>query len=121
MSKLSMSQKHKYQDLARSTRSIGNAKPARFWCIACDRPRSFTYYLRHPPKKPYPSPSVCYKCIKRKQSKEHSYSSLVIMFYKVHHYHYAYVYINEQPHVSTPVELPLRLAYPEYTELLAKE
>jgi hypothetical protein len=121
MSKLLMSQKHKYQDLARSTRSTGSVKPARFWCIACDRPRSFTYHLRHPPKKPCPPPGVCRKCIKREQLKEHPYLPLAIMFYKVHHYYYTCAYINEQPCASTPVELPLRPAYPEYAELLAEE
>jgi hypothetical protein len=121
MSKLSMLQKHEYQDLARSIRSTGSIKPARFWCITCDRPRSFMYHLRYPLKKPCPFLGVYHKCIKRKQLKEHSYSPLAIMFYKVHYYYHTYVCINKQSHTSTPVELPLRSAYPKYAELLAKK
>jgi hypothetical protein len=79
------------------------------------------YYLKHPLKKPCFFPGIYHKCIKKEQLKEHSYLSLAIMFYKVYYYYYACVYINKQPCISTPVELPLRLAYLKYAELLAKE
>jgi hypothetical protein len=79
------------------------------------------YYLRHPPKKPCSPSSVCYKYIKREQLKEHPYLPLAIMFYKVYYYYHAYVYINKQPRINTPIKLPLRPAYPKYAELPAKK
>jgi hypothetical protein len=79
------------------------------------------YHLRHSSKKPCLFSGVCYKCIKKKQLKEHFYLFLTIMFYKVHHYYYICVYINEQSCTSILIELPLCLAYLEYTELSAEE
>ena len=117
-----MSGKHKDRDPARSTKSTGSRKPARYWCVACDRPRSPTYHLRHPSDKPPPPQGVCRRCIKEEQSKEHPPPPPAIVIYEVHHYyHHACACTNEQPFASPPVELPQYPAYPQCAELPAEE
>src|ERR1700726_136620 len=116
-----MSGKQEDREPVRSTRSKGSVKPARYRCIACDRPRSSTYHLRHPPEEPPPPQGVCRRCIEEEQPKEHLPPPPAITIHEVHHYHHACACINEQPCASTPVELPLSPADPECAELPAEE
>ncbi len=119
MSKLSMSEMKEYRESARSTRSMRKGKPARYRCIACDRPRSSTYHLRHPPGEPPPPQGICRRCIEKEKQKEHLHPPLAITIYEVHHYHCTCK--REQPCASTSVELPLSLAYPGCAELPAED
>jgi hypothetical protein len=123
MSKLLMLRKKEYQELARSTctRSTRNGKLAKYKCTAYDRPRSFTYYLRHPPKEPLLPQGICYRCIEKEKQKEHLLLPLAITIYEFYYYYYACTCEREQPCASTPLELPLLLAYPRCAKLLAKD
>ena len=118
-----MQGKKEYRELVRSTRSTCNEKLARYRCIAYNRPRSSTYYLRHPPKEPPPPQGICYRCIDKEKQKEHlpPPPPLAITIYKIHYYHYACTCKREQHYASTYVELPLSLAHLRYVELLVKD
>jgi hypothetical protein len=122
MSKLSMLGKKEYREPAGSTRtrSTRNGKPARYRCIACDRSRSSTYHLRHPPEEPPPPQGICRRCIEKEKQKEHLPPPPAITIYEIHHYHHACTCECEHPCASTPVELPLSPAYPRCAELAAE-
>jgi hypothetical protein len=81
----------------------------RYWCIACDRPRSSTYHSRHPLDEPPPPRSVCRRCIKE-GFEEHHCPPATVKIYEVHHYHHACGCPTEQPHAGASVEPP---PYPE--------
>ena len=121
MSKLSMQGKKEYREPAGSTRSTRNGKPARYRCITCDRPRSSTYHLRHPPEKPPPPQGICHRCIEKEKQKDHLPPPPAITIYEVHHYHHACTCKREQSCASTPVELPLSPAHPVCAELPAED
>lgn len=121
MPKLSMLRKQEDREPARSTRSTGGTKPARYRCIACDRARSSTYHLRHPSEEPPPPQGVCRRCIKKEQLKEHLPPPPTITLYEIHHYHHACTCKNKQPCASTPVELPQCLPYHGCAELPAED
>jgi hypothetical protein len=117
--------KKEYREPVRSTRPRCNEKLARYRCIAYDRPRSSTYYLRHPLKEPPPPQGICCRCIDKEKQKEHlpppPPPPLAITIYKIHYYHHACTCKREQHCASTHVELPLSLAHPMCTELPAKD
>ena len=121
MFKLSKSGKLEDRDSARSTRSTDSTKPARYRCIACDRPRSSSYHRRHPPGEPPPPQGICRRCIEKEQQQEHLPPPPVITIYEIHHYHHACACKHEKPCASAPVELPLSPAYPGCAELSAEE
>jgi hypothetical protein len=113
-----MQGKKEYREPARSTRSTCNGKPARYRCIACDRPRSSTYHLRHPPEEPPPPQGICRRCIDKEKQKEHLPPPLAITIYEIHYYH-ACTCKREQRCASTHVELPPPPAHPGCAELTA--
>ena len=116
-----MQGKKEYRELARSTRSTCNGKLVRYRCIACGRPRSSTYHLRHPPEKPPPPQGICRRCIDKEKQKEHLPPPPAITIYEIHYYHHACTCKREQHCASTHVELPLSPAHPVYAELPAED
>jgi hypothetical protein len=125
ISKLSMQGKKEYREPARSTKSTCNRKPARYRCIACGRPRSSTYHLRHPPEEPPPPQGICHRCVDKENQKEHLTPPppppLAITIYEIHYYHQACTCKREQHCASTHVELPLSPAHPRCAELSAED
>ena len=115
-----MQGKKEYREPARSTKSTCNRKPARYRCIACDRPRSSTYHLRHPPEEPPPPQGICRRCIDKEKQKEHLPPPPAITIYEIHYYH-ACTCKREQRYASTHVELPPPLAHPRCAELTARD
>src|SRR5437899_3190084 len=106
--------KQEDQEPARSTRSTGSVKLARHRYIVCHRPRSSIYYLRHPPKEPPLPLGICCYCIKKEQQCKHLPPLLVITIYKIYYYYHVCAYKHKKPCATTPVKLPLWLAYPRY-------
>jgi hypothetical protein len=113
-----MQGKKEYRERARSTRSTCNRKLARYRYIACDRPRSSIYYLRHPPKEPPPPQGICRRCIDKEKQKEYLPPPLAITIYEIHYY-YTCIYKREQRCASIYIELPPAPAHLRYAELTA--
>ena len=117
MFKLLISGEREGRQSGRSTRSMA----ARYTCITCDRTRSRTYHLKHPPEEPPPPPGVCRRCIREERLKEHFPPPPATTIYEVHHYHHACTCKHELRYASTPVEPPLLPPYPGCAELPADE